>query len=98
MSSSPERRASACRAVVRGRVQGVGFRDFVARRANFLRLDGYVRNLSDGTVEVYAEGPRPDLEQLLQYLEDGPRGADVHSLSSDWLAAGGSYAGFGIAI
>lgn len=96
MSQEPSK--AALRAVLRGRVQGVGFRDFVARRANSLRLDGYVRNLPDGGVEVYAEGPRPDLDQLLQYLQDGPRGADVRSLSSDWTEAGGSYAGFGIAI
>ncbi|HZP26353.1 MAG TPA: acylphosphatase, partial [Dehalococcoidia bacterium] len=52
---------AAVRAIVSGRVQGVGFRDFVARRAGFLRLDGYARNLPDGGVEVYAEGLRSDL-------------------------------------
>jgi acylphosphatase len=95
---SQEEQQAAVRAIVSGRVQGVGFRDFVARRAGFLRLDGYVRNLPDGAVEVYAEGPHSDLEQLLQYLEEGRRGADVRGVESDWLEPLGSYSGFGIAV
>ena len=47
---------AAVRAIVSGRVQGVGFRDFVARRAGFLRLDGYARNLPDG-VSMATERP-----------------------------------------
>jgi acylphosphatase len=64
---------AAIRAVVKGRVQGVGFRDYVEARARFLRLAGYVRNLSDGrSVEVIAEGPREALEQLSEHLREGP--------------------------
>ena len=55
--------------IVRGRVQGVGYRDFVYMRARFLGLRGYVRNLLDmRCVEVVAEGERAGLEQLLDYL------------------------------
>ncbi|HEU0139105.1 MAG TPA: acylphosphatase, partial [Bryobacteraceae bacterium] len=43
---------------MRGRVQGVGFRDFAQRAASDLSLNGYVKNLDDGRVEVYAAGPR----------------------------------------
>src|SRR5690242_452673 len=58
--------SEALRALVRGRVQGVGFRAFVVYQALELGLSGYARNLSDGrTVEVVAEGPMPALETLL---------------------------------
>ncbi len=79
-----ERRA-ALRAIVRGRVQGVGFRDFVWRRARFLGLVGYVRNLPDGrSVEVVAEGRRDDLEQLLEFLRSGPPAAHVEQVDVEW--------------
>ena len=59
---------------VAGRVQGVGFRYFVARTARGLGLSGYVRNLPDGTVEVAASGDRAALESLAALLEKGPTG------------------------
>ncbi|TMD54260.1 MAG: acylphosphatase, partial [Chloroflexi bacterium] len=59
-------------AYVHGRVQGVGFRYFVAQKAQSLGLRGYVRNEYDGSVEVLAQGPRPALEHLLTYLRRGP--------------------------
>ena len=68
---------TAKRWLISGRVQGVGFRDFVYRRANELALSGWVRNLSDGTVEVYAIGPNAVLNRLAAMLHTGPRGADV---------------------
>jgi acylphosphatase len=84
-------------ALVRGRVQGVNFRQFVYTRARFLRLGGYVSNLSDGeTVEVVAEGPRADLEQLLEYLYEGPRSAKVREVSVDWGDASGHWTDFGV--
>jgi acylphosphatase len=65
---------ASLRVVVRGRVQGVGYRDFVYMRAHFLGLRGYVRNLPDmRSVEVVAEGERDSLEQLLDYLREGLR-------------------------
>jgi acylphosphatase len=89
---------AALRAVVRGRVQGVGFRDFVWRRARFLGLTGYVRNLPDGrSLEVVAEGERGALEQLLEYLREGPRGARVDGLEVEWGQPSGRYPDFGIA-
>src|SRR2546421_8024107 len=60
-------------AVVRGDVQGVGFRYFVQRKADQLGVRGWVRNNDDGTVEVVAEGERAALEQLASALEGGPR-------------------------
>jgi len=88
---------TALRAVVRGRVQGVNFRDFVCRRARFLRLSGYVRNLPDGrSVEVVAEGRQADLERLLEYLRDGPTRARVDTVDLEWRQATGAYRDFGI--
>lgn len=86
---------SAIHAVVRGRVQGVGFREYVERRARFLRLTGYVRNLEDGrSVEVIAEGPREKLEQLIEHLHHGPRMSRVDAVDVEWRTPTGEYAGF----
>jgi acylphosphatase len=65
------------RAVVRGRVQGVGFRWFVKERARDLGVRGWVRNRTDGSVEVEAEGESVSLDQLRRALSEGPPGARV---------------------
>lgn len=92
-----ERAASArLEATVRGRVQGVGFRFFVAHRAEALGLTGWVKNAGDGTVQCLAEGRRQDLEALLAALELGPSGARVESVSPAWSAATGSFDRFSI--
>ncbi len=86
---------AALRAFVRGRVQGVGFRFFVERRALELGLAGHTRNLSDGvTVEVVAEGSREALEALLADLHQGPRLALVNGVDATWGEATGEYQGF----
>jgi acylphosphatase len=74
------RQAAARRYFVRGRVQGVGFRWFVERAAAELDLAGYVRNLDDGRVEVYAVGPAPKLSELAGLLSKGPRWSEVHGV------------------
>ena len=65
------------RFVVRGRVQGVGFRWFVEREASTLGIFGWVRNNFDGSVEVLASGTREQLNQLRRKLQEGPRAARV---------------------
>jgi acylphosphatase len=93
--SRPE--VAAFRAVVRGRVQGVGFRDYVAMRARALGLGGYIRNLPDGgSVEVVAEGPRDALDRLSQQLNDGPRSSRVDGVNVDWLPPTGDRRAFEI--
>jgi DNA ligase D-like protein (predicted 3'-phosphoesterase) len=67
----------AVRAVVRGQVQAVGFRDAVVRRARALSAMGWVRNAEDGSVLVHAEGPEEAVEGLIAFLGEGPRGAEV---------------------
>jgi acylphosphatase len=76
-------------AVVRGNVQGVGFRYFIQWKARQLGLRGWVRNNDDGTVELVAEGPRPELEQLMMAAEEGPRTARVQRVEVQWSSATG---------
>ena len=71
---------AAKRWIVRGRVQGVGYRYFAQRAAHELGLPGYARNLDDGRVEVYASGPEDKLSQLAAILYKGPRWADVRGV------------------
>jgi acylphosphatase len=65
---------------VRGLVQGVGFRYYVLRAAEELGLTGYVKNLDDGRVEVYAVGPGEKLSELARRLWKGPAYADVRGV------------------
>jgi len=67
----------AIRATVRGRVQGVGFREAAVRRAHQLGALGWVRNAEDGSVRVHAEGAGEAVEGLLAFLREGPPGARV---------------------
>lgn len=91
--SAPE--ISALRATVHGRVHGVGFRDFVVRRAVALRLVGYVRNvMPDRTVEVVAEGSRESLERLVEALSGGPGMARVDTVDVEWAQAPVGYTDF----
>ncbi len=84
-------------AIVRGDVQGVGFRYFVQRKAQQLGVTGWVRNNDDGTVEVVAEGGREELEQLKRALEDGPRLARVHRVDTKWSEGTGGLGRFELA-
>ena len=76
-TKSSEITTQARRFLVRGRVQGVGFRWFVEREAHVLGIAGWVRNNSDGSVEVLAMGSREQLMGLRSRLRQGPRAARV---------------------
>jgi acylphosphatase len=100
MSEAPESGTAlvSLHAIVRGRVQGVSFRDFVLRRAISLGLTGYVRNLPDmHSLEVVAEGQQERLELLVEHLRQGPRGAWVDSVDAQWGEASRQYAQFRVA-
>ena len=71
------------RAVVRGDVQGVGYRDATLQRARRLGLMGWVRNGEEGCVLVHAEGPAPAVEELVSFLEDGPATARVAEVATE---------------
>ena len=77
--------------IVEGRVQGVGFRAFVADQANRLGVKGWVRNRWNGTVEVVAEGEHENLEKLIAALREGPRVSFVENLNLEWQAATGEF-------
>jgi len=62
---------------VYGRVQGVGYRDFVRRRARAFGINGYVRNMVDGSVEIVAEGEERAFELFLREIKRGPMLARV---------------------
>ena len=76
----------AVRYIVRGRVQGVGFRWFVMREAARLDLAGYVRNRPDGTVEVVAQGAVAALASLESALRHGPPAARVDGVDKSNLS------------
>jgi len=78
--ASTEKTIEARRFIVRGRVQGVGFRWFVEREAHILGIGGWVRNNHDGSVEVLAQGTRDQLSGLRSRLREGPRAARVDAV------------------
>ncbi len=73
--------SAAVRALVRGRVQGVGFREATVGRARSLGVLGWVRNRDDGAVEAHAEGPADAVDALVAFLREGPRGAQVSDVA-----------------
>ncbi len=75
---------AAAKVILKGRVQGVGFRWFVQREAEALGLKGMVRNLFDGDVEVIASGSRENIESLIVILKSGNRMSRVDDYSIDW--------------
>ena len=68
------------RVIVRGRVQGVGFRWAAQAEAETLGVAGYVRNLPDGTVQAELEGPETAVQRMLAWLHHGPPHAVVHGI------------------
>lgn len=93
MSSSPP---SAVHLLIKGRVQGVGFRYFAQDAAVALGLSGWVRNVPNGSVEAYAEGPRADLEAWISRLRQGPPASRIETLETDWPVPQGSSLTFSI--
>ncbi|MEX0769170.1 MAG: acylphosphatase [Balneolaceae bacterium] len=73
-----------------GRVQGVGFRHFTRQEALRLNLNGWVRNLRDGRVEVWMEGTPENTERMMSRLQEGPRSANVTDITVKEETTGGS--------
>jgi len=86
--------AMRLKAVIRGEVQGVGFRWSVQRKAVELGLTGYAENLPDGSVRVEAEGAPDRLDELEGFLHQGPHWAEVTSVDSERLPATGEFRRF----
>jgi len=83
-------------AVVIGKVQGVGFRNYVLEKGTKLGLCGYAKNLSDGTVEIIAEGDLTRLVDFLSAIVDGPMLSRVDRVKKNWAEHTGTFANFSI--
>ncbi|SHJ72682.1 acylphosphatase [Dethiosulfatibacter aminovorans DSM 17477] len=66
--------------IVKGRVQGVGFRYFTTQWAERFHITGWVRNLYDGSVEIEAEGKMEDLDDFMKKIKEGPRFGYVETM------------------
>jgi acylphosphatase len=86
----------ARRFIVRGRVQGVGFRYFAIRAARQAGVVGSVRNLADGTVEAIAEGSVESIEEFRSELEHGPSHGHVEQVDEMEIRPTGRYTGFDV--
>lgn len=95
MSQSGEERARL-HLRIKGRVQGVGFRFSALDEALHLAVTGWVRNTTDGDVELLAEGPRDRLRRLATWAHAGPRGALVTHVDERWLPYAGEFRDFRI--
>jgi acylphosphatase len=80
-----------------GWVQGVSFRSYVRRCAVGLGLTGWVRNLYDGRVETVAEGPRENVDALIEKVREGPSAARVEDVKVIWEEYRGEFGDFRIA-
>ncbi len=70
--------------IARGRVQGVNFRYYVLRKANELSINGYVRNLKDGDVEILAQGTHNSIDKLIEFIKSNPGSSFVTDIELDW--------------
>jgi len=82
--------------IIKGRVQGVGYRMSAYDAANNLGITGWVRNRHDGSVEVVAESDKTTLEQLVLWAKRGPDYAEVSEVKTEELTATGEFTKFNI--
>jgi acylphosphatase len=82
--------------IISGRVQGVFFRYSTNKVGNKLGLKGFVRNLSDGNVEVVAEGDEDKLKEMIEFCKKGPMGAHVENVKIEYGKATGEFDTFSI--
>ncbi len=86
----------AAKVYIEGFVQGIGFRQYVYRKSQECGVRGYVRNLRDGRVQVYAEGDQGTMDNFLMLLRRGPVGARVKSMQVLQAPYTGQYKEFSI--
>ncbi len=82
--------------IVKGKVQGVGYRDFVDRMATELNLTGFVRNLTDRSVEIVCEGEKEAIEKLLHLIDIKKYPIKVSQITADWSEPTGKFTEFNI--
>jgi len=79
---------------ISGKVQGVWYRASTAEKAVELGLNGWVKNMADGTVEAFAQGPKPNVEALIGWCWEGPRLAEVTDVQVTWMEPDAGYREF----
>lgn len=80
---------------IHGRVQRVGFRHFTVTKANRLNdVTGWVKNERDGSVQLVAEGPPDQLDQLKSAVQEGPARARVDNIQTEYKMATGEFSSF----
>ena len=94
MAEPIEPAALRARLLVKGRVQGVGYRAFAARVASQRGLSGGVRNLDDGRVKLEIEGRKDQILSLIEDLKNGPPAARVTAIDVEWSPATGRFTDF----
>jgi acylphosphatase len=94
MSEPPEQTVVRAQIIVKGRVQGVGYRAFAARVASTMGLQGGVRNVENGTVELDVEGTKTQILLLTEELKKGPLAARVTAVEVEWGKATGRFSEF----
>ncbi len=94
MSESVEQTPVRAKMVVKGLVQGVGYRAFAARVASTMNLQGGVRNLDDGRVELDVEGAKARILMLIDELRKGPPASRVTAVEVEWSKATGRFSAF----
>ena len=82
--------------IISGRVQGVFFRASASRVARGLKINGFVRNLAGGNVELVGEGEEEALKRLADWCRKGPPGAQVTGVELDWQEPTGEVSGFNV--
>lgn len=87
---------TAAHTIAHGLVQGVGFRYFTKVSAQLLGVAGWVRNMDDGSVEIWAEGPTDRLQQFIQTIRRGPTHGRVTQLDLTWEVPNGESRSFRI--
>jgi len=83
-------------AIIKGIVQGVGYRYFTRNVASRMGIKGWVKNLSDGSVEVMAEADENKLKEFLKYLYEGPPLSKVEKIDYEFLNENGGFKDFEI--
>lgn len=83
--------------IIKGRVQGVGYRMYTVETATELGLTGWVKNMPDGGVEVTAEGDKTALDKLVEWCKQGPPMAKVKSVHDEWEKFAGEFDDFDVA-
>ncbi len=86
----------AVHVLVRGLVQGVGFREWTCQTAKSLKLRGFVQNLPDGSVEAVIEGPESDVDAMVHRIRTGPRQSRVDEVIVERGITSGNFLNFSI--